>query len=146
MGTLADDLLSFLSTHSLPGVSLEVQPYVPLPLSVSVQIRVQSAFYDPGKAALAVQDALKSAYALEHSTLGAPLFRSQLLHLIEGVEGVENASANILTAAWAGISPAPLINDAGSTVVRSVKPHPNQMIHYDADLSRLIVAPQEFTL
>ncbi len=146
MGTLSDDLLTFLSNHGLPGVSLDVQAYVPLPLSLKVALRVKSAEYDPDKVNEAVESTITDAYALERTQLGAPLFRSQILHLIENVEGVENATANILTSGWAGITPAPLINDADGTVVRSVKPRRNQMIHHDPDASSLTITTEEFSL
>ncbi|MEL6884223.1 MAG: hypothetical protein AAFP87_06915 [Pseudomonadota bacterium] len=146
MGTLGDDLLTFLQNHGLPGVSLDVQAYVPLPLSLSATLRVDSNAYDPDKVAEAARAAITDAYALDRTRLGGPLFRSQILHLLEGVEGVENARADLLTAGWAAITPPPLINDAGGTVVRSVKPRRNQMIHYDPDASTLTLATEEFSL
>ena len=146
MGTLGEELLGFLENHGLPGVTLDVQPYVPLPLSLSATLRVKSAEYDPDKVADAARAAITDAYALENARLGAPLFRSQILHLLEGIEGVENATARILTSAWAGIAPAPLINDANGTTVRSVKPRRNQMIHHAPEVSSLTITTEEFNL
>jgi predicted phage baseplate assembly protein len=146
MGTLGADLLTFLSNNGLPGVTIDVQAYVPLPLSLSVTLKVKSAAYDPDKVAKAVRAAIIDAYALENTKLGAPLFRSQILHLIEGVEGVENATATLLTSDWDTITPAPLINDADGTVVRSIKPQPNQMIHYDPLVSTLTIITEEYSL
>ncbi len=146
MGTLGDDLLAFLRNHGLPGVALDVKAYVPLPLSLSVTLRVDTEAYDPDKVAEAARVAIADVYALERTKLGAPLFRSQILHLLEGVEGVENAAAEILTGGWAGITPAPMINDSGGATVRIVKPRRNQMIHHDADASILTVTTEAFTL
>lgn len=146
MGTLGEDLTQFLAGNGLPGVNLRVVPYVALPLSLSVRIEVRSAAYDPDEVAEVVRVKISEAYALERAQLGAPLFRSQILHLVEGVEGVENARADILTAGWAGITPAPGIGLGTGSGVRSVRPRPNQMIHHDPDLSQLTISTQEFTL
>lgn len=146
MGTLGDDLTRFLDAHGLPGVTVQVVPYVPLPLSLSISIEVQSASYDPDAVAEAVRARIVTDFALERMRLGRPLFRSQILNAIEAIEGVENARAEILIAGWATITPPPLVRTGLGSEVRSVRPRPHQMIHHDPELSDLTVTPQEFTL
>ncbi|MFK7868715.1 MAG: baseplate J/gp47 family protein [Roseobacter sp.] len=146
MGTLGDDLQQFLQSNALPGVSIDVQGFVSLPLSLKATLRVDLSAYDPDQVTQAVRAALTDHYALERAKLGAPLFRSQLLHLIEGVEGVENASVEIEVGRWAAISPPPLLNRSPGLSVRSIKPRRDQMIHVDPDLSVLTLETEPFTL
>lgn len=145
MGTLGGDLLTFLSSNGLPGVSIDVQSYVPLPLSLNVTLRVISAYYDPDQVSEEVRAVITDAYGLASAKLGAAVFRSQILHLVESVEGVENATVRLLSNGWDGIVPAPLINGDG-TDVRSVKPRRNQMIHYEPGASILTISTEEYSV
>ena len=108
-------------------------------------MRIRSAEYDPENVADAVEAAIIAAFDLKATRLSAPLFRSQILHLIEAVEGVENIAAEILTAAYADVIPAPRIARSRSGGVRSVRPAPNQMIHYDAEHSTITIRTEEFS-
>lgn len=146
MGTLGDDLKAFLTAHALPGVNINVIGYVPLPLGLDVTLRIDQAIYDPDKVADAARTAIQNSYALEKAGLGRTLFRSQILHLLESVEGVENATATLLTSGWAAITPPPLINTSEAGSVRSVEPRKTQMIHYDADLSNITIRTEDFSL
>ena len=144
MGTLADDLTVFLQNHAVPGVTIHVSAYTPLPLDLDITLRIRSDEYNPDAVTKAVEAAIVEAHDLKRARLGAALFRSQILHLIESVEGVENAVATILTDQWT-VDPAPLVNRSPGGVVRSVRPHPNQMIHYDADASTLSIRTEEYS-
>jgi hypothetical protein len=146
LGTLGDDLRTFLQDNAVPGVAVSVAAYTPLPLSLKAVLRIDPAAYDPEVVARNVRDAIVEAYAISRARLGAPLFRSQLLHLVEGVEGVENATIEIEVAGWSGIAPAPLLNRSPGLSVRSVKPRPDQMIHHDPDLSSLRIDTETYSL
>ena len=116
-----------------------------LPLSLDITLRIKSAEYDHDQVADAVEAAIIAAYDLKAATLSAPLFRSQILHQIEQVEGVENTTVEILTSAYASVSPPPRIIRSRTGGVRSVRPAPNQMIHYDAELSAITIRTEEFS-
>ena len=87
-----------------------------------------------------------AAYDLKVTRLAAPLFRSQVLNLIERVEGVENTTVEILTAGFAGVTPAPRIGRSRTGGVQSIRPAPGQMIHYVPGSSTITVRTEEFSL
>lgn len=146
MGTLGDDLQTFLQNNALPGVQIEVAAYVPLPLSLRAVLRIDTAAYDPDKVAASVRAAIEAAYGLARARLGAPLFRSQLLALIESVEGVENATAEIDVTGWIAVAPPPLVNRSPGGAVRNVKPRRDQMIHIDPAQSNIAIRTETYTL
>lgn len=146
IGTLGDDLQTFLQNNAQPGVQIEVAAYVPLPLSLRAVLRIDTAAYDPDKVAASVRAAIEAAYGLARARLGAPLFRSQLLALIESVEGVENATAEIDVTGWAAVAPPPLVNRSPGGAVRNVKPRPNQMIHIDPAQSSIAIRTETYAL
>lgn len=145
MGTLGDELETFLVNHAVPGVTIDILKYTALPLSLDVTVRVKSAEFNPGAVAKDVTAALIAAHELKKARLGADLFRSQILYLIEQVAGVENVAADILTDGWSTITPTPLIVRGPTGTVQSVRPRPNQMIHYDPSASSLTVRTEEYT-
>ena len=146
IGSIKDEVQAFLQAGALPGIGVTIEAYTPLPLSLDVTIRVKSAEYLPQQVADAVEAALIAAYDLKATRLAAPLFRSQVLNLIERVEGVENTTVEILTAGFADVTPAPRIGRSRTGGVQSVRPAPGQMIHYVPDSSTITVRTEEFTL
>jgi hypothetical protein len=146
IASIKDELLTFLQSNALPGIGVTIAEYTPLPLGLDVTIRVKSADYLPEQVAGDVKAGLIAAYDLKAARLATPLFRSQVLHLIERIEGVENTAVEILTAGFADVTPAPWIGRSRTGGVRIVRPAPNQMIQYVPGVSTITVRTEEFSL
>lgn len=146
MGTLQGEIEAFLRAHALPGVSVTVEPFVPLYLQLVVTLRVDAAAFEPEVVKDEVLAALAAAYDLKTAQLGAPLYRSQLLYLIEGVAGVENTAVSILPTTVADALEPPVVIEGRGGGIRSIRPRPNQMILHDPDHSTLTITTEAFAL
>ena len=123
-----------------------VEAFEPLYLQLAVTLRIDSAAFEPAVVMETVRAAVAAAYDLKTAKLGAPLYRSQLLYLIEGVEGVENTAVSILPGTVADALTAPLVIEGRSGGIRSIRPQPNQMLLFDPDHSTLTITTEAFAL
>ena len=94
--------------------------------------------------------AVRAAFALENSRLGVPLFRSQVLKVVESVAGVENCRCEINPDGFrdeTGAATAPQhVTYGPDGAVRRVSPQARQVIYLNKDLSNLAVTTLAFSL
>ena len=143
MGGLKPELEAFLAARAVPGVAPTVEAYQALPLSLDVEVAVKSAEFEPEQVRAAVEAAIRAAWDIKAARLGAPLYRTQLVALVEGVAGVENVVAQILPATWANADPLPKIGSTPTSGVSLVRPAADQMIHVTA-ASQIAVRSVEY--
>jgi hypothetical protein len=149
LGTLGAELKAFLADHALPGVTVNVVPYEGIILDLKLTLRIKTDQYDPEAVADAVEETVFSAFSLENARLGAPLFRSRVFEVVEGVAGVENCECRINPWGFRdadGDPATPRRVDYGATgAVRRVQPTDIQVIYMDAG-SELIIETEPFSL
>jgi hypothetical protein len=94
---------------------------------------VDQAAYDQKQVEQAVREHLETSLALDQRRLGQPLFRSEVIALLEQVEGVENGHCEILTTPYGGMSAGslPRLHQADDGGVRRVSVKPHQLLYLD---------------
>ena len=95
LGSLQESLESYLAASALPGVKVTVVPYEGIVLDLKLIVRIKEDEYDSELVAKDVEDAVYDAFSLANSKLGEPLYRSQVIAVVEGVTGVANCVCNI---------------------------------------------------
>jgi predicted phage baseplate assembly protein len=150
LGPLAGTLKDFLTAHALPGVQVSIIAYQAIILNLALSLSIKTDEFDPDLVAEAVRRAVRAAFALEKSRLGEPLFRSQVLKVVEGVAGVENCRCAINPDGFrdeTGAATAPQHVAYGPDgAVRRVSPQARQVIYLNKDLSNLAVTTLAFSL
>jgi predicted phage baseplate assembly protein len=150
LGTLGETLKDFLTAHALPGVQVSITAYQAIILDLSLTLRIKEDEFDPDLVAEAVRQAVLTAFALEKAQLGEPLFRSQVLKVVEGVAGVENCRCEINPDGFrdetgAATEPRHVAYGPDGSVKR-VSTQARQVIYLDKDLSNLAITTQAFSL
>ncbi len=130
LGDLAVTLRDFLRAHALPGVDVAVSLYESRPFDLTVNVQVLKGRFDREEVRERVRAALLAAFSLRRRRLGQDLFLSEVVQVVEGVQGVEN-SVSVL---------------AGDPAVRRLPASDRQVFHLDPALSRLDVEAREFEL
>ncbi len=90
--TLRADLTAFVERRTLPGVRVALEDFEPVRLMVEARIRVDAEAFDKTAVQAAAQDALIAGFSLERRALGRPAYISEVVALLERVEGVETAT------------------------------------------------------
>jgi len=149
LGTLGETLKDFLTAHALPGVQVSITAYQAIILDLSLTLRIKEDEFDPDLVAEAVRQAVLTAFALEKAQLGEPLFRSQVLKVVEGVAGVENCRCEINPDGFrdetgAATEPRHVAYGPDGSVKR-VSTQARQVIYLDKDLSNLAITTQAFS-
>ncbi|MDJ0807568.1 MAG: putative baseplate assembly protein, partial [Gammaproteobacteria bacterium] len=139
---------NYLQEHSIPGTPVSVISYAPLLLDLKVSIMVDEAAFDKKQVAQAVQDQLATGLALKQRRLGQPLFRSEVIALLEQVEGVENGHCEILATPYVGLSVAerPRLHKADDGGIRRVSVKPHQLLYLDPDLHEPVVTTRQYEI
>jgi hypothetical protein len=150
LGTLGPTLQDFLTAHALPGVQVTITAYQSIILDVSLTLSIKEDEFDPDLVAEAVRQAVLTAFALEKAKLGEPLFRSQVLKVVEGVAGVENCRCQINPDGFrdetgAATEPRHVAYGPDASVKR-ISTQARQVIYLDEDLSNLAITTQAFSL
>jgi len=150
LGTLQETLQSTLTQHALPSVAVSVTLFKRVILNLTITIRVKREEYDPEFIAEDLRQALFETFALKQVKLGEPLFRSQVIEVAEGVEGVENCDCLINADGFydesgASVTPKRLITGSGG-VIKRVSLDERQVIYMDETLSKLEIVTQPFSL
>ncbi|HEX4963865.1 MAG TPA: baseplate J/gp47 family protein [Thermoanaerobaculia bacterium] len=127
---LAASLPAFLEAHALPGVSVKVDPYVPVPVSLRVSLQVETAQYDPDRVVALVREQLLATFGLRSRRMGQALRLGEVYRVVEGVAGVANSVCVL----------------AGDPSRYQVEVSPQGVAHLDAAQSSLIVTYQELEL
>ncbi len=150
LGALADSLQETLSQHALPGVQISISKYQSVILDLDIIIRIKIDEFDADLVTENVRQTLVDAFSLEQSGLGEPLYRSQIIEVIEGVVGVENCECRINTDGFrdekgATVKPRREVKGNGG-VIKRVSLEERQVIYLDEVLSTLVVIVQEYRL
>ncbi|MFA7316312.1 MAG: putative baseplate assembly protein [Sulfuricella sp.] len=146
LGELATTLRDFLEAHDLPGTRVEVVNHVAVPFDLDISVQVDSSQYVPEEVQADVQAALLAAFALKQRRLGQPLYPSEVIAVVEAVEGVLNSQCLIGGSAFAAITPQPRVLKSAGGQIRLVQPAPEQVLILDAALSSVTVQTREFVL
>ncbi len=146
LGELAGMLAAFLEAHDLPGTRVEVVNHVAVPFDLDITVQVDSSQYVPEEVRSCVQAALLAAFALKQRRLGQPLYPSEVIAVVEAVEGVLNSQCLIGAAAFAAIAPQPRVLKSAGGQIRFIQPEPEQVLILDASLSAVTVRTKEFVL
>lgn len=91
LGTLEETLQKSLETRGLPGVPVEVRPYVPARPGLSVSLVVDETRFVDRDVLDAVLLALHTEFQPKNRRPGRPLHRSEIVTVIENVEGVTSS-------------------------------------------------------
>lgn len=149
LGTLKQDLQTFLQARAEPQVQVDIAPWQPLIFSVDVSIAVDSAAFEPDIVVDAVRDALLETFSLSQRWLGTPLFRSQIMAAIESVEGVSNCSLVMspqLVDGDGNAATAARIVRAADDSIRRISARPEQLLYLDEALSHITISSHEWSL
>ncbi|MEN8177720.1 MAG: hypothetical protein ABFS39_03790 [Pseudomonadota bacterium] len=139
---------NYLQQHSIPGTPVSVISYAPLLLDLKISIMVDEAAFDKKQVELAVREQLQTGLALKQRRLGQPLFRSEVIALLEEVEGVENGHCEILATPYAGMSvdSRPRLHKADDGGIRRVSVKPHQLLYLDADVHEPVVSTRQYEI
>ena len=88
---LTASLPAFLEAHALPGVSVQVEPYVSVPVSLRVTLQIETAQYDPDRVVAIVREQLLANFGLRSRKMGQALRLGEVYRVVEGVAGVANS-------------------------------------------------------
>ncbi|MFZ7127168.1 MAG: hypothetical protein ACOWWM_13525 [Desulfobacterales bacterium] len=150
LGGLKDELEDYLEAHALPGVAVEVAAYEPVRLVLQVTVRIQTDAFEPDQVVRKVRQALLDAFCLERTLLGGVLYRSAVVRVVEGVEGVENSHCVIREATLVDDAGAPIpvrwVARGADGTIRSIRPTEMQVIHLDGRAPALEVSAEAFGL
>jgi hypothetical protein len=99
LGALAEDIRGFLTSNGLPSVDIIVEPFVPLPLEILARVGVDSTRFDPREVARRARAAMLTAFNLQRRQPGQPLYRSEVIRLLEGTNGVSHSDVVLFASA-----------------------------------------------
>nr|MCH9639264.1 hypothetical protein [Betaproteobacteria bacterium] len=150
LGSLAKRLQETLSQHALPGVQISISKYQSVILDLDITIQIKQEAFDADLVTEDIRQTLLGAFSLEQSRLGEPLYRSQVIEVIEGVTGVENCECKINSSGFRdekgmAVKPRRVVQSNGG-VIKRVSLDERQVIYMDEKLSALIVIVQEYSL
>ncbi len=92
---LATTLSNAITEKALPGLSLQLRNFVPLPVRVRAHLRVDTNVHIEEDVQDAAQAALLAAFALRVRRLGQPFFIAEPIAAAEAVPGVVTATVSI---------------------------------------------------
>jgi hypothetical protein len=134
----------------LPGVAVTVTAYQSVILDLNVMIRVKAEEFDADLVAEDTRSALVDAFSLHEAKLGEPLFRSQIIAVVEGVQGVENCECRINVNGFhdetgAIVTPQHVLYGVNK-VIKRVSVIERQIAYVDEDLSSIEITTMAHTL
>ncbi|MCB1958052.1 MAG: putative baseplate assembly protein [Rhodocyclaceae bacterium] len=141
---LAASLEAFLAAHTLPGVSVTVQPFEPVRVELQVTVRIRPEAFLADAVAGDVAAALAEALSLARRKLAQALHRGEVFALVDGVTGVENSDVLLVLSTADAARAARVVRDADGRI-RAVHATPRQCIHV-ADMAAVRVTVEDFAL
>lgn len=87
--TLLADVRNFIQTRAVPGISVTVEGFVPVPVPCVATILVDTAAYDIDLVLEAAEKALLENFSIINRELGQSLYIGNVLAVLENIEGVE---------------------------------------------------------
>lgn len=146
LGDLATTLRDFLEGHDLPGAKVDIVNHVPVPFDVSITVQVDSSQYVPEEVQADVRAALLDGFYLKNRRLGQALYPSEVIAIVERVEGVINSQCQLGDGAFASVLPAPRVLKTAAGQIRLIQPEADQVLVLDEMVSSVGVQVKEFSL
>ncbi len=139
---------TYLEEHSAPDTPVSVISYAPVLLHLRISLMVDETAFDKKQIEQTVREQLQNGLALKQRRLGQPLFRSEVIALLEQVEGVENGHCEILATPYPGMSAdsRPRLHGADDGGIRRVSVKPHQLLYLDADLYPLEISTLQYEI
>jgi predicted phage baseplate assembly protein len=142
---LGAQIRAFLLAHALPGVQLAVKGYDAVLIGFEVNIRVRREAFDADTVAANVRSALVAAFGIDRRELGQPLFRGEVLAVIEAVQGVENSDGFIVLDARSVNTPQRVVRDSDGHIT-TLRVFEWQCAHLPNNNPRVTITVQNFEL
>jgi len=139
---------NYLEAHSAPGTPVSVISYTPVLLHLKISIMIDETAFDRKQVERAVREQLQNGLALKQRRLGQPLFRSEVIALLEQVEGVENGHCEILATPYPGMSDGsrPRLHKVDDGGIRRISVKPHQLLYLDADAYPLEISSLQYEI
>ena len=150
LGSLKAGLESYLSANALPGVKVTVVPYESIMLDLQLTLRIKQDEFDAELVVKDVEDAVYEAFSLANSKLGEPLYRSQVIAVVEGVSGVANCVCNLNPDGFYDEDGNPVtpkrVTFGKGDVIKRVMVEDDQVMFMKEGVSALEIIPQTFSV
>ena len=127
---IRNDLAEFLLTRALPGTTLDIRDYRPVPVTGSATVNLKAGYAQDVTITEEIQTALYSAFSLQARALGRTLFVTELAAVIEAHEAVQNLVFR-LTPAWGATDPPRVVTSA-SGAIQAVMPAATQTVFIES--------------
>lgn len=139
---------NFLIEHAVPETPVSVVSYKPLLMQLELSIMVDEAAYDKKQVEAAVKAHIENAFTIQQRRLGQALYRSEVIALLEQVEGVENGHCEILNANYStlGAASRPRMQQASDGMTRKVSIKPDQLIYLDSTAYPLQISCRSYEI
>ncbi|MBT7047515.1 MAG: hypothetical protein HN977_19195 [Gammaproteobacteria bacterium] len=137
---------NFLIKHALPDTPISVVSYQPILMQLKLTIMVDETSYDKDVVKAAVFSQLQQNLQLKQRKLGQALFRSEIIGLLEQVEGVENGHCEISPNIYSTMdsNSKPHLHTGVDGKVRKVSINPDQLIYLDTSTYPLQINCQTY--
>ncbi|WP_020588524.1 baseplate J/gp47 family protein [Desulfobacter curvatus] len=139
---------NYLSSHCIPGTPVSVVSYSPLFMKLEVTLMVDETAWDKNQVGKNAAEYLKDNLNIRQRRLGQPLFRSEVIALLEQVEGVENSHCTILSDPFdtmdAGLTPRLHRDEQG--LIRKVAVQPFQLLCLDIDQVPMQIISRDYEI
>ena len=137
---------NFLKKHALPDTPISVVSYQPLLMQLKLSIMVDETAFDKDVVKAAVFSRLQQNLQLKQRKLGQALFRSDIIALLEQVEGVENGHCEILPDIYSSMDSdiKPRLHTGVDGKVRKISIKPGQLIYLDSSTYPLQINCQSY--
>ena len=89
---LKDVVTEYLQKRAVPTVCVEAVNYERLDVSLSIDIRVDYATYDPADVVIAVRKKVAETFSVKQRRIHQPLYLSEIYAAVEKVSGVEDST------------------------------------------------------
>jgi len=133
---IEQDLTEYILARALPGVEVELEGYVSLPIAVSAKVMVDTAAYDKSEVQAAAEAALASEFSLEQRAIGQTLYIAEVMAALERVEGAEANTITLFSPAVGAPTPARIAEIGGAPA--AIVPTESQVAH----VTEIAIAPE----
>ena len=96
LAPLCEPLRRFLAEHALPGVAIKLLPFKSQILDLKVVLGVDLKRFDGQAIKARVREALVAALTLRERRIGAVLYLSEVVRIVENVEGVVYSTSHFI--------------------------------------------------
>jgi predicted phage baseplate assembly protein len=139
LGSLGEDVALHLRNNGLPQTDIVVENYRDIPIRLSAVLRINSQEYDPEHAIVGARSALRDALHLRHRAPGQPLYRSEIVQVLEHIVGVVNVDVFLFPDT---VPDAKQIKRGDNGGIWAIYPHDEQVFHA-ADAAFISITSEE---